>query len=352
MNGRRIVKIWGVLGLAVVAAMMGCAPEEAEAPAPSGDEAAETPTAPAPEGLEGSTSEIADKEQAIEVEPAPVEAPGGDIVSLEGLAPEGWTQSGAVEHYGVEDLYVKINGRSELYMGYDVAGLSFVSFTKDDDISRFIDVFVYDMSTPNGAFGMFAVEREPSQPAVDLGREGYRTDANHYFWKGNYYAYLQSSDDDEASAQTALTIATQLAERLGDSGDPVIGLDDLPSSGLVKDTVQYFKTDALSLDFLTEVFTGRYQMDGELVTLFVSRRATEQEASDKVEKYMNYLAEYGEGLDVVKFGGITMAYADLGRGFYDVVFRIGTLFAGVSTVQGRDEAIQAAQNALSMLEGP
>ena len=90
--------------------------------------------------------------------------------ALEGLTPEGFTKKSLVERYTEANLYEKIDGRSELFQSYDVTGMTFVTFSKADDPAKFIDVFLYDMTTPLGAFGVYSVEHRlaarPSQPAT------------------------------------------------------------------------------------------------------------------------------------------------------------------------------------------
>src|SRR3954453_5108820 len=79
--------------------------------------------------------------------------------ALEGLTPEGFTRKGLVERYTEANLYEKIDGRSELFQSYEVTGMTFVTFSKADDPSKFVDVYLYDMTTPLGAFGVYSVER-------------------------------------------------------------------------------------------------------------------------------------------------------------------------------------------------
>ena len=77
------------------------------------------------------------------------------------ITPEGFTKKSLVERYTEANLYEKINGRSELFHSYDVTGMTFVTSSKADDPTKFIDVFLYDMTTPLGAFGVYSVERTP-----------------------------------------------------------------------------------------------------------------------------------------------------------------------------------------------
>src|SRR3954471_3662893 len=89
--------------------------------------------------------------------------------ALEGLAPEGFTKKGPVERYTEANLFEKIDGRSELIQSYDVTGMAFVTFSKAGGPSEFIDVFLYDMTSPLGAFGVFSVERPPGSKSIPIG---------------------------------------------------------------------------------------------------------------------------------------------------------------------------------------
>ena len=95
--------------------------------------------------------------------------------ALEGLTPEGFTKKSLVERFTEANLYEKIDGRSELFQSYDVTGMTFVTFSKADDPARFIDVFLYDMTTPLGAFGVYSVERPSGSKAIATGDGGHRT---------------------------------------------------------------------------------------------------------------------------------------------------------------------------------
>lgn len=331
----------GIAAVVVALAVGGCAPENGtseEAPADVSVEDSETVASSEPVSSEGESSPAAGSvdtsiHSAVEF---------GEDAVLEGLSPKSWHQAGAIEHYDIARLYDKINGRSELYMAYDVVGLSWVSFVEDTDNNTFMDVFLYDMRSPTGAFGVYSVEREIDQPKVALGREGYRTDSNHYFWKGKYYVYIQASIDTEAVVSAGLSVAKALADRLDDSGGPVLGLDLVPKDGVIEDSIQYFKVDAMALDFMTETFTALYPLGDTTVKAFMSRRSSEEEAGKIVEQYAGYLEEYGDDLERKTVEGTEYIVADLGGGFYDGVFRVGSVVAGVSAVEGGADAVVAA----------
>ncbi|MEX2015593.1 MAG: DUF6599 family protein [Candidatus Hydrogenedentales bacterium] len=264
----------------------------------------------------------------------------GDDALVADLAPEGWEQSGDIELYNVATLYNKINGRSELYMSYDVLGLSWVSFVNKEDNAQFIDVFLYDMRSPTGAFGIYSVEREAGQEKLGLGDAAYRTGANIFFWKGEHYGYIQASDESAKDAVEAL--ARSLLERLPASDEPVLNLELVPTEGMVEDTLQFFRADAMSLDFMSNTFTAHYLIDGTDMTAFMSRRDSAEEAAQVKESYAGYLEEYGEDVQRHDVHGIEVIVGDLGGGFYDAVFASGDVVGGISATEGADAALKGA----------
>jgi hypothetical protein len=333
----------------MVLALAGCSPttEEPTEPAasePAADAPAQTPsddhadhaateTPPAAEGGDGIDRSITDA------------APFGDDAMLEGLVPTGWKQAGPIEHYNVATLYNKINGRSELYMAYDVLGLSWVSFVKEDSQDDFLDLFIYDMRTPTNGFGIFSVEREPGQESAGIGRLSYKTGSNYYFWQGKYYGYMNASRENETNTTTGIAILNALMPRLEDTGEAVAGIDLLPKDGLIEDTVQYFKVDAMSLDFLTDTWAGQYNIGDAKVRAFISQRASAEEAAQILGAFREYGDAYAESTSEAKVSSVDVIVSDWGGGFFDAAFVVGNKFAGVSNVEGR-ETLDAAVAAL------
>lgn len=261
--------------------------------------------------------------------------------ALEGLTPEGFAQKSLVERYTEVNMYDKINGRSELFHAYDVTGMTFVTFSKEDDPAKFIDVFLYDMTTPLGAFGVYSVERWAGSEAIDTGDGGHRTGADLFFRKGQYYASILTSGTDEEVQKAAKALADTLADRLKGEAAEIWGLAMLPAKNRADDTVQYLMVDVLGLDFLTNAFTAQYR-DGESeFTAFVARSDSAENATEVLAKYKAYLEQYGDMTEPATIKGATIMFADVGGGYFDGACQIGDLIAGVTAVKGRDAAVAA-----------
>jgi hypothetical protein len=261
--------------------------------------------------------------------------------ALEGLTPEGFAQKSPVERYTEVNLYEKINGRSELFHAYDVNGMTFVTFSKADDPARFIDVFLYDMTTPLGAFGVYSVERASGSEAIATGDGGHRTGADLFFRKGQYYASILTSGPDEEVQKAASALADTLAKRLKGKATEIWGLAMLPAKNRVDDTVQYVMVDALGLDFLTNAFLAQYR-DGEAeFTAFVARCRSADNAAEVLAKYRAHFEEFGEMTEPARIEGAAVMFADLGDGSFDGACQVGDVIAGVTAVKGRDAAVKA-----------
>ncbi len=272
--------------------------------------------------------------------------------ALEDLTPEGFTKKGLVERYTEANLFEKIDGRSELFHSYDVTGMTFVTFSKADDQSKFIDVFLYDMTTPLGAFGVYSVERSSGSEAIATGDGGHRAGADLFFRKGQYYASILTSGPDQEAQKAASALADTLANRLKGKAADLWGLAVLPAKNRIDDTVQYLMVDALGLDFLTNAFKAQYR-DGEAeFTAFVARSKSAATASVVLAKYKAHLQEFGDMGEPAQIEGASVMFADLGGGDFDGVCQVGEVIVGVTAVKGRDAAVKAMTFLLKELRVP
>lgn len=260
-----------------------------------------------------------------------------------GLAPQGWRLYDKVLQFTPENLYEQIDGRAELFLAYDVSSLTFADFERTADARRSLDLSIYDMGTPTLAFGVFSAERSGSEIPVNLGRAAYRSGSNVYVWKGRYYVQVIALSAAEDVQQPAMQLAQKAADALPDSGEPVWGLAALPKKDRVPDSVRYFQVDALGLDFLSNTYTAQYRKRGAVVDVFLSQQDSAESAQTAMDRYAEYAAKYGKGLERLRTRGCSPLFlvCDVG-GAFDVVFRKGRLVGGVTAAKDRTKAITAA----------
>ena len=278
--------------------------------------------------------------------------PGSLTATLSGLTPEGWSlYDDAVLTFTAENLYEQIDGRAEFYLAYDVVDMTFASYERGTEGGQFIDVSVYDMGAPTHAFGVFSGERTQRAPPLELGREAYRTGANYYIWKGQYYIQIVASDTTDELQRYGLEIARELTGVLRDDGEAVWGLDVLPQNDRVPGSEQFFLVDAMALDFLRNTYTAEYTKSGTVLMAFLSRRDNAESARDAVDRYTEHADLYGEKVERLTVDGVQLVTCDMGEN-YDVVFQKRFLVGGVTGVEDRVLAIQTAVELYHQVEVP
>ncbi|MBL7213599.1 MAG: hypothetical protein ISS61_14605 [Desulfobacteraceae bacterium] len=257
------------------------------------------------------------------------------------LAPKGWEIFDNVKQFTAQNVYEQINGRAEFFLAYDMIRMTFASFINSANKGEFIDLSIYDMGTPTNAFGAFSGERSKGGSPLRLGRAAYGSGANFFIWKGRYYVRLIASEETEKLRKIGMVLAAKVTAFLENSGGPVWGLTALPQRDLVSETVQYVKVNAMGLDFMTNTYLARYRKGKTVVKVFLSRRDGSETARTVVARYAGYAGEYGKGIDRINQSGIKLIVCDM-DGEYDVIFRKGRLVGGVSSVDDRTLAIEAA----------
>jgi len=272
----------------------------------------------------------------------------GQIVASQSLpamvsdsTPKGWQIFDEVKQFTPENLYEQINGRASFFIAYDMIRMTYVSFVNSDKTSQFINLSIYNMGTPTNAFGVFSAERSQGESPLELGRAGYRSDANYFIWKGQYYIRIISSEATNEFQWIGMDLARKVTDFLLDSNEQVWGLTALPLTDRMPESVQYFKVDAMGLDFMRNTYTATYRKGNTLVTAFLSQQDSAESAQTKVVRYAAYAIKYGKGIDRLKAGEVELVSCDMG-GSYDVVYQKGRLIGGVSYVEDRGLAIRVA----------
>jgi len=270
-------------------------------------------------------------------------------VYLTRLTPEGWELYDKVGLFTSANLYERINGRAELYLAYDVISMTTATFERQGSLEDFIEISIYDMGTPTNAFGVFSVERLPGETPLDMGRLSYSSDANCYIWKGTHYIVVVASDTTEEFQRLALQLARKVTAQLPDSTESVWGLTAFPPDNLIPDSIQYFKVDAMGLDFMQDTFIAKYQLAESEITVFLSQKESPVAALNTVEQYKRYCEKYGKGNKIVEKHGLDLWLCDMG-GAFDVIFNKKRLVCGVLAAPDPDEAVTSAVEIIKKLQ--
>jgi len=220
---------------------------------------------------------------------------------LSGLVPTpplaGAKAVGQPEFYSSSTLYEYMNGGADAYQAYDVQALYHRQFTAGR-VDVTLDIF--DMGSPDNAFGMYSAERSPRREYLTIGAEGYRGKGTLNFFQARYYVKLLGNGE---GADVALQqVATALSGRIGRDRAFPAALSMLPDARRKPRTERYFRTDPLGHAFLGPAIQAVYGLDTGEATLMVSVGTSTGDAASRLKSLEGHFRRSGQWGPAPEFG--------------------------------------------------
>lgn len=159
---------------------------------------------------------------ALEAEGGADVAAGDEPISpfpkVEGLA---WSVPDNVAHYTPANLWEKINGRADLYLGFNLRRMTFGTYRAEREPDLMIDVYWFELADSGNAFNVYQAEYGGHVEPLELGRAGYRAGGSIFFCKAEYYVRLEAPADEAVYRKAGAAIAQALADVIEDDGRPL-----------------------------------------------------------------------------------------------------------------------------------
>ena len=199
--------------------------------------------------------------------------------------------------YKPDNLYQYIDGAADLFLLYDFRILLHQDFKSG---KAEVTVDVYDMGTPEDAFGMYAAERSPSYNFAAIGTEGYRNEGILNFLQDRYYVKLAGFG---AGADALLEqFARTLSERIGGGRTLPALLEKLPRENRIAHSEQYMRKDPLGHAFLAPAYAVAYAWGPQESKLVISVAKDEAAAKSRLEHLAKHFQESGECASATELG--------------------------------------------------
>ena len=226
-----------------------------------------------------------------------------------------------------KDLYKNvIGGNPELYHSYGfIEGASVEYQTPRLGSQPLILLEVFDMGTPENAFGVYSRNRYPQDEFEWVGSRAIVSGRDLNFWKGRYFVQIEGYEFASQIKQGMVELAKATADHIK---DPLIAphlLTLLPSENRVPHSEKYFPSGATLKKihrFLPEhVLESSPNVTGcsatylhkkssidwiDTMTAFVLRYETESEAKTAFNLYRGHLEENGRAVDSTQAGGMVV----------------------------------------------
>ncbi|UCD70693.1 MAG: hypothetical protein JSW70_06720 [Syntrophobacterales bacterium] len=190
----------------------------------------------------------------------------------------GWVANPEVRQYEGKTLYKYIDGGAELYLAYGFHKAYVHTYTKPGEPDIIMDI--YDMSTPEDAFGVFTAEREGDDIGIGTGSE-YEGGLLR-FSKGRFFVSIMTHEEKRQSRKAVLSLARAVANAIQPIGERPKLLLLLPDRGLIERSIRYFHDhNILSLNYYvsdenilhlgshTEAVLARYSAEGKPYLLLI-----------------------------------------------------------------------------------
>lgn len=155
--------------------------------------------------------------------------PYGNSLAVDYLA-VGWEPAGPVWKYQGNALYDYFGTGCEVYREYGCQRVKVQDFANlEGDRVR---VEVFEMTSPEGAYGLFSLKIRPGGEIVDAGRQGWIEPHVLHFWLGSTQVTLTARRVKEVRVRRMNHLATAVSQGLVGEGDPPAILDWLPEREL------------------------------------------------------------------------------------------------------------------------
>jgi hypothetical protein len=167
------------------------------------------------------------------------------LVDLQALLPgEGesgaWTRDGDFREFAGDDLYLYVDGGAAIYQEYGFARVIAQDYRTKGGQGLSLEIF--QMSTPEAAYGMYTFKRSAKGELVPVGTEGQLEDYYLNFWKGSFLVTITCFDKDGQGRRLLMPLALSVARKIPDGPveyPPLVAR--LPRSRLLETSVRYFR---------------------------------------------------------------------------------------------------------------
>jgi len=220
---------------------------------------------------------------------------------------DGWRAEGEDRRFDRETLFKYIDGGAELYLAYRFREVLVREYRREGEAPVVLDI--YDMGTPEDAFGVFTAEREMGE-GIGVGMDSEYSEGLLRFWKGRFFVSIFTSEPTDEAERFVKELGRIVSEAIREAGSPPDLLSLLPREGLIERSIRYFhkhtilnhfyylaEGNILGLDMDVEAVLARYEVEGGRPYLLIVRYPDEPRARSAYDRFLKaYMPESRDGV--------------------------------------------------------
>jgi hypothetical protein len=239
----------------------------------------------------------------------------------------GWEQSGTKREYTADNLYEYMDGNAESYLLYGFVRMQGITCISGQ--TKFV-IDVSEMEDSDLTYGMFASNRDPNQPIVNIAMGGQIQPRRASFAKGKYYAEIAASPEGDHTAALQ-AFAAKMEPLLEGRNTPPEALDWFAKEGLT--SVRLVPESVLGLRQLKRGYVAKYAQGQAFIVL----EATPETAEEVFKKVR---ARFPDASPVKVSDEAFQAKTQYLEGV--CIFRKGRYLAGFANLPDPQEAVSRA----------
>jgi hypothetical protein len=257
------------------------------------------------------------------------------------FSPPGQAPLSPPETFDAATLSDKINGKAELYLSAGFIRLHSQRFKDETAGEVWMEVFVYDMHTPQNAFSVFSAQRRDDAQSLDVAQYAYQTPNALFFVHGPFYVEVVASDISETIIQPMIAFAEAFIANHPIQAQTIGEKELFPEEGLVQSSISLVSADAFGYERFDQIFTATYELQDSELMAYYSRRKTPGEAQELASSYRDFLIAFGGKAVESDLAIKTAQMIDI-LDTYEIVFSHGPYLAGVREAADQKQAVELA----------
>ena len=261
----------------------------------------------------------------------------------------GQTPLSPPEIFDTATLSDKINGKAELYLSAGFVRLHSQRFKDPSGGELWIEIFVYDMQTPQNAFSVFSVQRRDDAQSLDVGEYAYQTPNALFFIHGHFYVEIVASDISETIFQPMIAFAKAFIAEHPIQAQATGEQELFPKEGLIQNSISLVSADAFGYNRFDQIYTASFMLQDNPLMAYYSRRKSPGEAEELAASYHEFLTAFG-GQKVDSDLVIKTAKMIHIMDSYEIVFSHGPYLAGVREAADKYAAQELAMQLLNRIK--
>jgi hypothetical protein len=262
----------------------------------------------------------------------------------------GWKREKRETRYNSKTIFNYMDGAAEFYLAYGFENLTVHRFEKSKQPP--IAVEVYEMASPEDAYGVFSYERQDETAGIGQGSEF--GGGMLRFWKGKYFVSVYAEGEGPEVESGILEIGKATANSIVSMGAEPKLVCLLPGRdlGRIDESIRYLKNhvllnqrffiahqNILNLSRKTEAVLAQYRQPKEKIQFLLIRYPDPKEAKEAYRNFMKTFLPDAGGKDRLRTEDKKWTFARQRNEFVVIVFGAATEEKGNALVKATEEKL-------------